>query len=196
MEPTAGSTSSTDPAANALRTPAVSSNLVVIGTIRTAHGLSGQLRVRHVGDDPENLLRAEHVFVGADESSAVRFEVADVAPGRRGEVRLRLVGIEDRDRAETFGGQNVMVAPAQLQPLAGDEYYGYELVGCRVETRDGRELGRISGIWSTGAADLLVVETESGGEHMIPANREFLVEVDIEGQRVVVELIPGLIESS
>ncbi len=196
MEPTVDSTSSTDPAAEALHNPVVSSDLIVIGVIRSPHGLSGQLRVRYFGDDSENLLHAEHVWVGASEASAVRFEVAAVAPGRRSEVRLRLAGIDDRNRAETFAGQQVMLEPAQLQPLAGDEYYGYELVGCRVETRDGRQLGRVSRIWSTGAPDLLVVESESGAEHMIPARRELLVEVDIEGRRVVVEPIPGLLEPS
>ncbi len=88
-----------------------------------------------------------------------------------------------------------MTSPDRLEPLAPGEYYGYQLMGCRVERVDGREIGVVRDIWPTGEANVLVIEGEGGVEHLIPAAEELLREIDIEGRRIVVDVIPGLLES-
>lgn len=186
MERTAGSTSST------------SSGPIALGRIVGAHGLRGQIRVRVLGDDPEELLRIPRLMVGENENdpAAVAFEVAGAAPGRAGEVRMALVGVEKRDAAEQLRGRLVMADPGQLEALPDGEYYGYQLVGCRVEGEDGRAIGTVREIWSTGAPDVLVVESEDGGRHLIPAAADLLREVDVAGRRIVIEVIPGLLDTA
>jgi 16S rRNA processing protein RimM len=49
-------------------------------------------------------------------------------------------------------------------------------------------------IRSTGAQDLLVVESADGAQHLIPAVQEWWREVDLERRRIVVELPPGLLD--
>jgi 16S rRNA processing protein RimM len=49
-------------------------------------------------------------------------------------------------------------------------------------------------IWETGAHDVLVVEGEDGRRVLLPAAREFLREVDVAGRRVVIDVIPGLLD--
>jgi 16S rRNA processing protein RimM len=85
----------------------------------------------------------------------------------------------------------VLVAPAALGPLAAGEYYGYQLLGCRVEGEDGVAVGTVREIWETAANDLLVVEDERGVRHLIPA--VLLRHVDVEGRRLVMEILPGLL---
>lgn len=185
MEPTAGSTSSTE------------AQYVVLGRVVGAHGLRGQLRVRYFGDGPDELLRLDHLVLAAseDDPGAVAFEVARAGPGRPGEVRIGLVGVARREAADDLCGRLVMTSPDQLEPLAPGEYYGYQLMGCRVEREDGREIGVVRDIWPAGEANVLVIEGEGGVEHLIPAAGELLREVDIEGRRIVVDVIPGLLES-
>ena len=55
-------------------------------------------------------------------------------------------------------------------------------------------IGTVRGIWETGAPDVLVVEDADGAEHLIPAAEALLLEVDIEGGRIVVDAIPGLVD--
>jgi 16S rRNA processing protein RimM len=186
MERTAASTSSTDP------------RYVALGRVVAAHGVSGQLRVRYFGDGPEELLRHDRVVVGRSEADpeAAEFEVVRAVPGRRGEVRIGLVGVEDREAAERLRGRLLMTGPEALEPLRSGEYYGYQLLGCRVEGHDGRAIGVVRGIWPIGENDVLVVEGEGGTEHLIPAVRDLLREVDVEGRRIVVDVIPGLLESA
>jgi 16S rRNA processing protein RimM len=169
---------------------------VVVGRIRGAHGLRGQIRVQYFTDAADTLVGLPSVTIARaeDDPETQAFEVEFAGPGRRGEVRMALAGIRKREAAEELRGRLVLADPKDFEPLGPGEHYGFELVGCRVETRDGRTLGRVRDIWPTGAADLLIVEGEGGREHLIPAARDLLREVDVERRRIVVEVIPGLLD--
>ena len=83
----------------------------------------------------------------------------------------------------------------KLERLPEGEYYEYQLVGCRVEGEDGQAIGTVREVWSTGASDVLVVESEEGEQRLIPTGGDFLREVDLEGRRIVIEVIPGLLDA-
>jgi len=192
MARTADSTSSTD---ETERDPARTPGGVALGRVVGVHGLRGSLRVRVPGDDATNLMNLPRVRLGQSEgdSGAVEYEVRRIGPGRRGEVRMSLAGVTRREQAEALRGQWVLAQAADLQQLPAGEYYEYELVGCRVEDRQGHALGVVRAIWETGAADVLVVEAGDGVEHLIPAAADLLIEVDVTGRRIVVDAIPGLL---
>ena len=189
MEPIADSTSSTE---TEREFPA----RVALGRVVGAHGLNGQLQVRYLGGDPGNLLQALAVWLAEreDDAHAEPYEVVRVAPGRGGEVRMLLAGVEDRDAALRLRGQLVLIEEAALAELPAGEYYSYQLVGCRVKTEQGRELGTVREIWPTSAVDVLVVVDEQGVQQLIPAVEEQLVEIDLEGQKIVIEVLPGLLD--
>ena len=107
---------------------------------------------------------------------------------------MHLSGVDDRDAAEQLKGRLVLVDASQLAELEDGEYYSYQLVGCRVERIDGRPIGTLKEIWSTGAPDIFVVEDERGKQQLIPAAEGLLREVDIEARRIVVEVLPGLLD--
>lgn len=192
--------------------------LVTLGKVIGVHGLRGALRVHCFGDDAENLLRATQIFVGPCESGrevkrpeyvagAERYEgctsyaVLDAAPGRAREVRLKLEGVNDRNAAELLRGGFVWVAPQALRKLEPGEYYWHELVGCRVEDERGVEIGTVESLLETGAHDLLVIraggatQEKDAKAHLIPAVPEFLREVELEKRRIVVHVIPGLLDA-
>jgi 16S rRNA processing protein RimM len=177
MEPTPNSTSSTD--------------LAFVGNVVGAHGLRGQLRVR--ADGAETLDGVGRLVLrnpAGGEPRAV--EVEALAPGRRGELRLTLVGVDDRAAAEALRGWEVWAEVAQLEPLGEGEYYDFELVGCRLEGEDGTPVGTVAAIWRTGAPDVLVVDAPDGRQHLVPA--ALLRGVDRKARRAVAEILPGLLE--
>jgi len=191
MEPTAGSTSSTETE----REPA---ERVALGRVVGAHGMDGQLRVRFFGGAPDNLMRLETALLAESEDAAdaERFEVTRATPGRREEVRMTLSGVSDRESAERLRGKLVVVEASQLEVLPEGEYYSYQLVGCRVEGADGQLIGTVREVWPTGAVDVLVVEGEKGARQLIPAAEDQLRRVDIEARRIVIEILPGLLDSA
>jgi 16S rRNA processing protein RimM len=168
----------------------------VIGRIVGAHGLHGCVQVRYSGDGPEHLLKASVVTLGDGEEDpgAVSVEVVSVTPGRAGEVRMELAGIVGREEASKLRDCAVMLDPGQLERLPEGEYYEYQLIGCRVEGENGETIGTVREVWPTGTSDVLVVESQAGGQHLIPTRGDFLREVDVEGRRIVVEAIPGLLD--
>jgi 16S rRNA processing protein RimM len=183
MEPTAASRSSTD---------AALPDAVVVGRVIGAHGLRGGLRVRFAGD-PEPLLALAHLTLARSESGAEArgFDVRKIAPGRGGELRVDLDGVGDRDEALALRGCFVLAPASALPPLAAGEYYGHQLLGCRVEGEDGRVVGTVCEIWETGASDLLVVDDGAGARHLLPV--AFLRRLDAVERRLVMELLPGLL---
>jgi 16S rRNA processing protein RimM len=89
----------------------------------------------------------------------------------------------------------VVAEVSQLEALPEGEYYSYQLVGCRVEGADGQLIGTVREVWPTGAVDVLVVEGEKGERQLIPAAEDQLRRVDIEARRIVIEILPGLLDS-
>jgi 16S rRNA processing protein RimM len=92
-----------------------------------------------------------------------------VAAGRaHGKILVaRLEGCDDRDAAEALVGYEIQVPRSRLpDDLAPGEYYWADLVGLRVETLGGVELGRIARLFETGANDVIVVEGKR--ERLLP----------------------------
>ncbi|HYB12836.1 MAG TPA: ribosome maturation factor RimM [Myxococcota bacterium] len=170
--------------------------LVALGRVAGAHGIRGVVRVRVLGESPANLLRAGRIWIGreAGDPELRSLQVKDAAVGRAGEVRLQFAGIEGREDAEALRGELVLAETASLEKLGPGENYWFELVGCRVELADGRQIGTVSELWQTGAHDVLVVTGEDGKRRLVPTAHEFLREVDIRQRRIVIEPIPGLLD--
>ena len=77
--------------------------------------------------------------------------------------------------------------------LEADEYFDWELMGCKVETLDGEHIGNVSELMRTGGTELLVVEGEAK-EFLIPFANAICVEVDIENKLIKIDPPEGLLE--
>ncbi|MDE0885904.1 MAG: ribosome maturation factor RimM [Myxococcota bacterium] len=176
----------TDPLANPLR--------VELGRIVGAHALGGEVRVRWFGDGPDHLLGSEFVFLGEgrEDSEARRYGVRGGGSGRRGEIRLRLEGVDDRTAAEGLRGSMVLVDAEKLEPLGDDEFYWHELMGWSVWTEQGESVGIVRELWNTGGHDVLVVVGERG-QVLVPTARAIMKEVNRAEGRIVIDAIPGLL---
>jgi 16S rRNA processing protein RimM len=95
--------------------------------------------------------------------------------------------------AEPLGGSEVWVDKHSLPDLPAGEYYWHDLIGLRVATEQGRQLGRVADLFATGGHDILVV-TGTGQEYLIPLKKEFLLQVDVAAGVLTVAPPPGLLE--
>ncbi len=153
--------------------------------------------MQYFGDDPGNLASAPALWLAAhrDDPQPHRYVVDRVASGRPGEVRVALEGVSDREGADSLRGMLVLGDAEHLAPLEPDEFYWHELVGCSVESTSGERIGVVCEIWETGAHDVLVVRSEEGRQHLLSTARELMPKVDLEARRVVVEVLPGMLEA-
>ncbi len=96
-----------------------------------------------------------------------------------------LEGVRTRAEAEQLRGKMVLVDPADLPPLDADEYYWQDILGMRVVTEDGGNVGTITEIFPTGSNDVYVVR-EGEREVLIPAIKEVVVSIDTKARQMVI----------
>jgi 16S rRNA processing protein RimM len=105
---------------------------------------------------------------------------------------LRLSGLENLAAVEGLIGASVLMNHADLPELADDQFYWSDLEGMTVVDRQAGEIGRVVGMFSTPAHDILEIEGSSG-EILVPAVEPFLVQLDRDSGCLHVDLPQGLI---
>jgi 16S rRNA processing protein RimM len=166
---------------------------VAIGEIVRPHGLRGEVRVVALTDHPgrfEGLTECVLWDATRDERETRRITTAR----RHGNVVvLGLAGCHSVDEAAALSGRLVAVPESEAVPPPPGHFYPWQLVGARVVTEDGREVGRVTGIEQSPAHDLWVVAGPER-EHLIPAVPDIVVDVDLAAGRVVIRPPEGLLE--
>jgi 16S rRNA processing protein RimM len=167
---------------------------LVIGRVLGAHGVGGELKVQVISEDPHRFGRMEQVHIGLEEGdpeprALERFRL------HKGNALLKLVGCDDRDSATALRGYLLQVPIEDAIPLEEGEYYEFQILGLEVWTVSGEHLGRVVDVLATGANDVYVVHGTYPGhrEVLIPALESVVLEIDLEGARMVVELPEGLL---
>jgi 16S rRNA processing protein RimM len=155
---------------------------LLVGRLRAAHGVKGEIGMEVLTDFPERLKAGSMVFVGEKyrqmQITAIRWKNVVML--------LTFAGITDRDQAAFLRNLNVYVQAEHLPKLPKGEYYHHELIGLRVVEESGNELGRLDEIIETGANDVYIVKPESGTELLLPAIESVILAVDlVKGEMVV-----------
>ena len=160
---------------------------VVLGSVGGPYGTRGWVKIQSATEPPENILRYSPWQVGRDG----RWSRVGVAEGRlQGRsVIARLEGCRDRGDASGYRGCEIAVERSRLPEVEEDEYYWADLVGLRVVTAGGVDLGEVERMMETGANDVLVAHGDV--ERLIPFLLGTVVRsVDIAGGIIVVDWHP------
>ncbi|MHB1294377.1 MAG: ribosome maturation factor RimM [Anaerolineae bacterium] len=167
--------------------PSSSVSRLVVGKVVGARGVQGELKVRLETDDPTRFSALREVLLGEGHQP---FQVQR-ARVHLGQGLLLLHGIADRNAAEQWRDALVYVAVEKAAPLEEDEYYYHQLVGLKVITVEGEDLGTLTEVLPTGANDVYVVHG-SGGEVLLPAIKDVIQQVDLAQGRMLVKIPEGL----
>lgn len=96
-------------------------------------------------------------------------------------------GLLSVEEADNLRGAELFIHESMRPPLAAGEFYLDQLIGLRVRTESGEELGEITEILETPAH--LVYVTPCA---MIPGHADFITQTDLVGKLLVVRDVPGL----
>jgi 16S rRNA processing protein RimM len=160
---------------------------VAVGRITRPHGIRGELAVMVLSEVEDRFAPGATVWL--EDGRALTVESAR-AHGDRLLVRFREVA--DRTQAEAVAKALLVVPETMSPPLPEGSWWDHDLVGCRVGTDTGRDLGELADVIHTAANDVWSVLNGAGTETLIPVLHDVLLDVDVEGKRVVVREIPGL----
>ena len=112
---------------------------------------------------------------------------------QHGRCVIKFCGIDHISEVEGLIGAEIRIPASGLKPLDEGWFYTFQLKGCRVFAVSGEDLGTITDVLDLGGSEVLKVERD-GEETLIPFAREFLKKIDLDQQRIEVDLPDGLRE--
>jgi len=161
-------------------------SFVVIGQALKPFGIRGEIKIKVFTESLEAFENSSVLIFGE-----TPHRVVSVRP-HKGSALVALEGVDTPEQALELSGCLVKTEYRNLPGKEEDEYYWFELIGMKVSTVDGRDLGEITQITATGANDVIHVEG-TYGEVLLPMIEDVVLEVDIEKKEMVVDPLEGLI---
>ncbi len=166
----AGSQSSREPA------------FLVVGKLRRAHGVRGEIPLEVYTHLLELLIPNRIVFIGEEHQPLTIEKIR----WKQDLLLMKFHEIDDRTIVSELTNKLVFVKTEQLPGLPKGEYYQHELIGLDVYEADGRYLGELKQVLETGANDVYLIQDENGEETLIPATEEMVLEIVLESNTMVV----------
>lgn len=160
---------------------------VIVGRIRSAWGLRGDVSVEVLSDSPKRFAPGSVLRLKGNTTRVERSR-----PGKRG-LLVKLDVADDRTQAEALRGEELTVLPEQVEPLPEGIFYHFQILDMRVLTEDGENLGIVSEIIVTGSNDVYVIHEEGRRDILIPALPDVVLDVDLETGTMTVSLPDGLV---
>ena len=179
---------------------------VWLARIRRPQGRKGEVFADILTDFPEKFVDRRQLWLVADpdspraKSNPAPREVELVAHWlHKGGIVLHFGISNSISDAETLAGLIVAIPLTDRAPLADDEVYIADLIGCTLFDVAGEtpvSVGTIEDVDRTaGPVALLVVQSQgSEGEILIPFAKRFIREIDLAGKRLVMALPAGLVD--
>ena len=109
-------------------------------------------------------------------------------------VILKFKGYDNINDVETWRQRDLLITRDQAVELKEDEYFITDLIGLTVVNEEEAVLGRVKDVLETGANDVYVVELTGGKELLLPAIKDCILNVDLEGGRMKVHVLDGLMD--
>lgn len=179
------------------RIAVVSSVELVAGRIGKPHGIRGEVTVEVRTDEPDSRFAVGSVLdVKPGKGKDAPWKRLTVRSKRwhQGVLLLSFEEISDRNVAETARGVLLTLA------VSGDDlgtdpdaFYEHQLVGLEVRDLSGAVIGKVTGLQTGTAQDLLQVKATDGRATLVPFVTALVPEVDVRGGFVVVADRPGLV---
>ncbi len=153
--------------------------MIRVGQVMGAFGLDGAVKVLPLTDFQDRFDAGASLLL---DSCAHHVEWS--REGQPGLV-VKFRGIENRTMAELFRGRYLEVPDDEMRAPEPGHFYHHQVVGLAVLSISGERLGVIEEVLERPANDVWV-SREGTIEHLIPATKDAVVEVDVQAGRVVV----------
>jgi len=170
--------------------PCLPDDLVVVGRVSGAYGVKGLVRVAPFNAPEESVLCSVRDWWLAQGASAVRAVRAESARVHSDALLCRIRGVDDRDQAEALKGAEISVRRSDFPAGDEDEVYWTDLIGCRVLTPEGIDLGRVTSVDEYGADPVLRLDDGDGQSRLIPFVPAWIVSVDTAARTIVADWQP------
>jgi 16S rRNA processing protein RimM len=172
-------------------TTAAAARWVPLAEVMRPHGVRGEVRLRVFNRDSDLLLSLDDVLVRFPDGEEQEVSV-DAARRANDAILMKLVDVDDRDRADELRGAVLCGKRSDFPALADGEFYACDVEGARVVVGE-QEIGRVQRLQTYPSTDVLVVEASDGGKPWeVPLVDTIVEGVDVEAAVVRLRTLDGL----
>lgn len=156
----------------------MSEDKLTVATVLKPQGIRGEIKVKVHLDSAEDLKELKSVYI-----DGIQYRIMSVrAQGDCAYVILR--GVADRNTAELFRGKDIQALREDLPLLPEGRFYIADLIGCKVITEKGAEIGCVISV--TPARTDIYTLCGAKGEVSFAAADGVIEEVDVENKIITV----------
>lgn len=169
----------------------------LVGKIVNTQALRGEVRVMATTDFPEERFKIGATLAIFNGDKLVETVEVD---GHRLHKNFNLLHFKGKDNindVEKFKGFDLKVAGTEREAdeLDENEFYYDDIIGLEVYTTDEIYLGKVREITSLPSNDVWAIQRPNKGKDiLIPYIEDIVLEIDLSGNRVVIEPMDGLID--
>jgi 16S rRNA processing protein RimM len=167
-------------------------DLVAIARIARPRGLRGEVVAEVLTDFPERFENLADVTILLPDGSREELKIESFW-FQNERIVLKFDGFNRVEDVEQLRDSEVCVTEAEAVELEEDEFFDWQLTGCRVETADGETLGEVREVMRTGGTEILVVEN-GDREYLIPFAGTICTEVNVGAKLIKVDPPEGLLD--
>ena len=155
---------------------------ISLAVIASAQGLDGSVKLKLFTHDSDSFKAHKNFNTQRGPLTLASLRIQPNA------TIARFKEIADRTAAETWRGVELCVEKADL-PATGEsgEYYYSDLVGLKVISTAGADIGAVSAVDNYGAGDVLEITLESGKAVLVPFRDVAVPHVDIAARVITVD---------
>ena len=150
------------------------------GEIVTTHGVRGEVKVLPWLDSPEDLCEFDRCRIDGVEYKILSCRIQKTCN------LVVLSGIDTMEKAQTMRGK---VLELYREDIDDEIVFAAELIGVEVFW-DGVSIGKIVDVLDYPGNMVYVVKGQH--EHMIPAVKQFVLNTDLDANRMDVQIIEGM----
>jgi 16S rRNA processing protein RimM len=170
--------------------------LIIVGRVRKAHGIRGELVVEPITDEPDAVFASgRRVFAGTASGDLSKdrreLRILSSRPFKGGMI-VHFTDITDRTGAELWRDRFLLVPADELEPLGEEQVYVHELLGMSVQLETGEPIGKVADTYELPQGLMLDVQRENGSV-LIPYDR-IVTNVDREQRVIRIDPPPGLLD--
>jgi 16S rRNA processing protein RimM len=174
------------------------SEYYVVGRVRRAHGIRGELVIETHTDRPDAIFAAgRRVYAGTRDGALSpgqqELHVLRATPFKGGLI-VAFAGIDSRTAAEAWRDRYFLVPESEVDPPSSDEVFIHDLIGMRVVRVAGDEVGSVSEVLELPQGLLIEVTRPGAKPVLLPFNDVTVTEVNAEQRVITVDPVDGLID--
>lgn len=165
-------------------------SLLEVGQIVNTYGIKGFVKVVPLVDNNNQFKSFKTLYIQNKKCTQELF--VDEVKFSKNLVLLKFNGIDTIEQAENLRNYYLQAKRSDIK-LEKGAYFIVDLIGLEVYTEEGELLGILKEVLQPGANDVYVVEDEANKQILLPVIPEVIKNIDIEGKKVIVKLMAGLI---